>query len=151
MFTKEAEVLTKPYYEAIKKISKGKWKWKPKPRDYFLNPTGTICIIAKNGETTDYSWYNNHIMQHNLTFHNPKKIKLEDCIPLLPWERIEKVIKQAGYDEELYDMTEEDGEYIYVIWLGDCSEENATSFEGRGKSRQLAVMRAVIKLAKEAI
>ena len=139
MFTKEAQELAKPTTEAVKKISKGKWHWKPEVGEQFLKSGNELDLIINKNQKV---W--------------PKDI------PLLHWERIEQIVEGMGY--EVKEQKERSITQSAQCWI--CPTRNHPQATGKdlhdylkwrevntiiafGKTRQEAVMRAVVELAKE--
>lgn len=75
-------------------------------------------------------------------------VVVEDCMPILPWETLERVLEGVGYRVQVTKWIES-GEspslYIYECKI----HKNKTHIKVIGKTRQEAVMRSVIALAKE--
>lgn len=138
MFSKESIALTKPTVEAIKKISKGKWKWKPRTGQFVLyrgktglidnfcpNPYKSIDVLPESGE----------------------------FIPILHWEDdIERILEGMGYRirvEKYAESVFSPDKYVF-----ECKIDNKNKIDLlillMGETRQEAVQKAVIKLAKEA-
>jgi len=152
MFSKEIIALAKPCIEAIKKISKGKWEWKPERGELFGLPDlkyhpDNLGIYLY---TVDHTVFYYHIVKKKIV--ETQTGYLEYCIPLLHWERIERVLKGMGYCIFLTGNIELSTKYTVVI---GTTVEHIGLLEGKseikcfGKTRQLAVMRAVIELGKE--
>lgn len=153
MFSQETVKLAKPCIEAIKKISKGKWEWEPE--------VGEWCIV-KDKRVRRKGWDTRMglIVSVNLSIctiktENGLNYIIENCIPLLHWERIEEILEGMGYDVFLYDQdfgaSKTANKYEATIWKPapiDCQKEKPFT-ERRGETRQLALLRAVIELGKE--
>jgi len=150
MFSKETQALAKATVEAIKKISKGKWEWKPQFGDYVLwnNELWFFRCYAGLGQA----------LLHQVSESQVANIKA--CIPLLHWERIEEILEGMRYEvkEQRQSMSQS-----AQCWI--CPSHNHLEATGRdlnnylqwrqhhtltvfGKTRQEAVMRAVIELGK---
>jgi len=152
-FTKEAIALTPKTIEAIKKISKGKWEWKPE--------VGEWCIV-KDKQVGRKGW-NDRIGLITEVFPSIGTIKLETgltyitdiSIPLLHWERIEKILEGMGYRLTVgVDPGVKPFKTGFECWIGSQREvtqkyEQFVYLKGI-KTRQEAVQRAVIELGKEA-
>lgn len=179
MFSKEAQELAKPCYEALKKIAerqgekcsrcnglgtiysfgkevsacfichgtgkvKGKWKWKPEVGEWCLWKDKPYVIYEVEENIGPDIGYRDTRIAAPYDFHY---VMRKNLTPILHWEKIEEILKQLGYvltgDSWLGDT--------YNTWI--YSEHD--KFFGdplvmcNGKTRQLAVMRAVIELGKE--
>lgn len=127
MFSKEAIKLAKPCCEAIKKISRGKWKWKPKRYDLFTD--------KKAENVYRYGAYADELDM--------------DCVPLLHWEDdLEPILEKFGWDlwgmERTVPSSDGTGSLVVVI----LTKGKLIKY-GRGKDRQEAFQRVVIELVKE--
>jgi len=151
MFTKEAQELASKVYEAIKKISKGKWEWEPKAGG------GEWCIYNKKphlivgvGVGNDLWLRKSGIMCYMFEPDKRKKI-----IPLLHWERIEEILEGMGYRvymEEFYmdrSLKARKSAECKIYKYGEDLQGGTLLIKIEAKSCQLAVMRAVIELGKE--
>ena len=164
MFTKEAQELAKPCYEAIKKIAerkecptcvgyggtdlvkmpglcatmgkcptckgtgKVKWEGELEPRDEFIATDGSsrfVVSTCSGGVRDDYG------------YHWSTKL----ITPLLEWQKIEEILEGMGYDLLI-------GKHERIYGASVFQGKKCLSI-GDGKSRQPAVMRAVIELGKE--
>lgn len=144
MFTKEEQALTKPCYEAIKKISKGRWKWEPKVGEYFMHFTSVshskFYLITEVDKT--FVWFAMTVGGYGTAKHTD----LHNWIPLLHWERIERVLEEMGYYLKIWDTENTKIGSGYYVVIG---EKKSPITEDLGKTRQEAVMKAVIELEKE--
>ena len=114
-------------YEAIKKISKGKWEWEPQVGEWYISPMDIIHLIPERQELSkDYQ-------------------KL--CIPLLHWERIEEILEGIGLGFGVWRTFE--GVSLEMYWLEDNPNQDPCVIIEKAKSRQEAAYKAVIELAKE--
>ena len=114
---------------------KVKWKWKPKVGEWYLTPDDEVRCI---GDELDLESI-------------PIVVDLNPAyIPILHWEEIERVLEGVGYYVDTRKLTpygcghkELSVSEIYLI--------NSPDFisDGKGESRQEAVMQAVIKLGEE--
>lgn len=138
MFTKEVIVLVKTCNEAIEKISKGKWKWKPRTGQFVIykgkiglidnfcpSPYESIDVLPESGE----------------------------FIPVLHWEDdIERILeKKLGYRirvEKYAESMFSSDKYVFECKI-DNRNNDKIHIRLVAKTRQLAVMRAVIELGKE--
>lgn len=154
MFSKEAIALAKPCYEAIKKISKGKWEWEPEKGELFglpdleYHPDNLGVYLY----TVDYAVFYYHFIKKRIV--ETQTDYLEYCIPLLHWEEIEEILEGIGYEigiDKLTKITSEQEKHpdkfeVIIEKTGEIGgEENWIS----GSTRQLAVMRAVIELGMD--
>lgn len=150
MFTKEEIALAKPVYEALRKLG---WEWKPE----WLDP-----LLFTYGKYSEVYWFKCPDLSerfkgwiYTLTkdieetaLHIPQK----DCIPLLHWEKIEGILEEFGYEVEHSHHNRETCQRLekYVVEIWKPGDTLLTSYIcGYGKTRQEAVMKAVIELAKE--
>lgn len=140
MFTKEAQELAKPCYEAIKKISKGKWEWKPEVGEWCIgglyNPHLIVALADKYIFTITWG----------ITF--AFKQKAENYIPLLHWERIEEILEGMGYEVQITKPRHWSTDEM-LCDISKFGEIFLNHWNGNGKTRQEAVMQAVIELGKE--
>jgi len=134
VFTKEEIELTKPCYEALLKLG---WKgWKPEIGEWAIHKEHIFLITEA---------YNNiNIVECDHGCYLQK-----DCIPLLHWEKIEKILNRyvIGFTKDYTDGR-------YVVRIFNRKEGENTYLESPvcmevGTTRQEAVMRAVIELARE--
>ena len=121
------------WVEYLKKEKGGiacQYHWQPKIGEFFLTPDNEIRCIG------------DEVVLENM----PIIIDLNDKnIPILEWEEIEGLLQKAGYSIRLSDFgMAKDYNYRFEIW-GD----NGLQIQGHGKSRQEAVMKAVIQLGKD--
>ena len=149
MFTKETQELAKPCVEAIKKISKGKWEWEPEWGDNFILQNA-LCIFHYTEKDRVY-----FVVDTWKELQDRPSGYFDDVsVSLLHWERIEEILEGMGYDVFVIDQGSNGemlDEYVAEIWKPapvDCRKERPW-IDGTGKTRQLAVMRAVIELTKE--
>jgi len=142
MFTKTKIELAKPCVEAIKKIAQAKgkeWEWEPEIGDFFL-------FGKEMGIVVDEDWVNPHTFKGMCIDPEEKRgviniIYIERATPILHWEKIEKILEDWGC--------------VVIVYQGKCEiwEDDNTGMRLRirwgGKTRQEAVMRAIIKLGEE--
>lgn len=111
------------------------WQWQPKVGQAFVElhhqkPHFIRDVLVKEGYDTkvwDYFGRKFGVIKHKL-------------IPILPWEEIEEILEKARYRILIGHRIEQ----AYFCWiLGDKTAD------AWGKTRQLAVMKAVIALGKE--
>jgi len=143
MFTKTEIELAKPTYEAIKKIARAKrkkWEWKPEVGEWCIDENN-IMLIAEVDYITDdpENWYQIANGSYNWCTGSMY------VIPLLHWEKLEKIMEGLGCELDLKDFR---GSYSYFSARFWQNGVYATIPE-IGKTRQEAVMRAIIKLGEE--
>lgn len=151
-FTKEAQKLALPCYEAIPKIAKAvdkKWKWEPKVGEFGIKKLkGEIVLIIDVISSIDKIF----ILQIKPRYgaHLNESISLvfkDEVIPILPWEVIRDILQQWNYRvkidyEELYGIdyrcriAHRIKPYHYIC-IDHC------------KNWQTAVMKAAIALSEE--
>jgi len=141
MFVETEIDLAPKVYGAIKRIAKAKgkkWEWEPKVGDYCIDKFGgsVVFIYAIDGEEL--------YLSHGLTQYNTYANKKNKLIPLLHWEKLEKIMEKFGY--KMYVKFETIGGNHY-----QCGIRNGTAVLVLeiGKTRQEAVMRAIIRLGEE--
>lgn len=106
----------------------GGWNWEEKVGEWFLYPKN---LLGDMQLVTSVELYHLHAWGEDF------EISFKGLIPILHWEEIERVLEGMGYSVSVY---------------RDCcsiSKGNTPLVEADGKSRQEAVMRAVIKLGEE--
>ena len=155
MFSKEEVALAKPYYEAIKKISKRginpmtgapltvpEWEWHSRTGEFAITKENRDILLVTHLLAVAY-WQSPGFEFVNLRTNEKGSLPDCDCIPLLHWERIEHLLEGMGYELDVFKSVKE---HLFV-----CSVHRNSKIVlvVRAKSRQLAVMRAVIELRKE--
>jgi len=144
MFTKEVIETAKPCDNALRKLG---WKWKPQP--------GEWCIYKKNGEialVTDYypKTASNKYETVEVLFPPRENTRVEEFannfIPILHWEKIEKILEKAGYGIHISSSWEHALCQIFLTSTGK-GRRNVIVREG-GRTRQEAIIKSVIALAK---
>lgn len=173
MYSKEAIRLAKPFNEALEKIAerqerecpncagftikmvadhwglrtkrrpcptcngtgkiKGKWEWEPKLGEWYSiqleNQLPTLKLVTED---------NLDSVKQSKTWKR--------LIPILHWEEdIEPILKGMGCSLEFTDKGIIEN---YGAVISDRKNRTKAIFLGEGKTRQLAVMRAVIELGK---
>lgn len=129
--------LAKSNNEVLEKLG---WKWSPKFGEYviWLNQ---IWIVVKRMQNT----------LHLIRDDNEGGGALENCIPILHWEEIQRILEDIGYiitaewDKGL-------GYYSRIYTEREaCGDPDEKSFilEAVGKDYQEAIMRGVIELRKQ--
>jgi len=141
MFTKTEIELAPKVYEAIKKIAKAKgrdWEWKPKVGEWCIinNQKSTSLILLVDKEIEEMVQV---LINHTLSWQSKKNL-----IPLLHWEKLEKIMEGLGYYVILW------WDNWYKQWNCRIIKNEEDKFPSvRGKTRQEAVMRAIIRLGEE--
>jgi len=150
MFTKTEIELAQPVYEAIKRIAKAngkKWEWEPEVGDWFL-------VGEEIGVVIDEDKVNPLTFQGRCIHPDAKKniinwFYIHQVVPILHWETIEKIL----WDDYIFGVrrvyvyaTRTNAKYMCVISERDAVNEGV---RGKGRTRQEAVMRAIIKLGEE--
>ena len=159
MLTKEEIALVAPWNEAMKKISKGKWEWEPEEGNVFEYKWQEINgqykrVWHKKVEVVPFefqTWTDED--GRYMAFGEPPNYKtrrhyfLPNCIPLLHWEKIEEILEGMGYifQEPIRRCYGSEGFKCHCV----ISLKGRQAGWGWGKTRQEAVMRAVIELGKE--
>jgi len=126
------------------------YSYSPQPGEWVVNP----CVLNKSEPVLITSV--DKIGFHYATENGEDFCSTQTyskCIPILEWEEIDKVLEKAGY--EILVATKKCGNDERCVSIEKLSSDN----EGLlylpvtclcyGKSRQEAVMKAVIKLGKE--
>jgi len=151
MFTKEEIALAKATVEAIKKISKGKWEGKPEVGEWCIyKKNNEIALIVFHWPKTESNKYETLEVAFPLGTNRGIEEFADEFIPLLHWERIEEILEGMGVGYEVkidkWQGFEREGQNFRV-----SIRQNGVLMVGthRTKTRQLAVMRAVIELVKE--
>jgi len=123
--------LAKPCYEAIKKISKGKWEWEPEKWQGVIY-RGKVDLVL-------------HVLTPiYVDLLSKSGVFIKDLIPLLHWERIRKILKQCGYSFSITSGAS-GGEITVYANIGT----DRVYAKYHNNDLQLEVMRAVIELGKE--
>lgn len=119
MFTKQVIKLAKPCYEAIKIIAKSVGKVWKWEPEW-----GEFCIDSNKRIVLIWDIFPDapiiSVVPAPQANITPYNQQVKDCIPILHWEKIEQILEGLGYEIEIDRIP-----------------------------RKLAVMRAVLKLAKE--
>jgi len=84
MLTKETKELEKPCYEAIKKISKGKWEWKPEKWEMVVYENKVDVITGHSRSPV------------HVHLSSKPGVHIKDLLPLLHWERIREIMLYLG-------------------------------------------------------
>jgi len=146
MFTKEEQKLAPKVVQAIEKITQSagrEWEWKPEVGEWCIDENN-IMLIAEVDYITDdpeENWY--QISNESCNWC----IGSTDVIPLLRWEKLEEILEGLGFFLEVEKIGRKDCKCL--ILEGSGGPETECVAAGSGKTRQEAVMRAVIKLAKK--
>ncbi len=141
---KGREVWTDPCYNCMTAgTGKSSYSWTPQVGEWcstnrYIKPD-LCCLIV--GIRKD------EVRLHNRSF----RFKYKNVTPILSWETIEGILKQNKY------VIIFEGEYECEIWRAKqegklglyLTNDDILQVIGEGKSRQKAVMKAVIELGKE--
>jgi len=163
MFSKEAQALAKATVEAIKKISKDKWKWEPQRYDHFVLPTklmqdGIVWSFNKSNQKLTYLGSASDEAEINECIC---AVEYRYAVPFFHWERIEEILLRCPADGGCWNFYEPfkfipdiyRGKFqrwkVEYMWRYERTGVCPTKHWDWGKTRQLAVMRAVIELGKE--
>ncbi|KKN72824.1 hypothetical protein LCGC14_0406790 [marine sediment metagenome] len=110
---------------------KGKlsYSWTPQVGEFSLLE-GKVFLVKEKPYECGKSFYKLH----------------EDAIPILEWEVIEEILEKAGYELEIIrGKTSKE----FFIGIHSLDYHRVSRAMGCAKSRQQAVMKAVIELGKE--
>jgi len=150
MFTKTEKKLAPEVYRAIKRIAQAKgkeWEWEPEIGDFFL-------IGKEMGIVVDEDWVSLHTFKG--IYIEPKEKRgvvnifyIEKVVPVLHWEKLEKIMNSLGYCLileliEMYDIDMYDSGFQAVFWEKLSKKDNLCCLPVC-KTRQEAVMQAIIK------
>lgn len=124
------------------KISQ-RWKWEPKVGEWCIVSGKVHLITYVAGNYFEYAIGNNYGICARKDWKN--------VIPILHWEEIERVLEAIEYymivSHQLECPTGVKHGYYCTLWHKSWSDDKEIDYIG--KSRQEAVMRSVIALAKE--
>lgn len=139
---------------------KRKYVWEPKVGEFFLYPITPLMPYVKEKQTaifvctavTAESQGQECYLEYSFGGRLWKANK-QDCTPILPWETIEEILEGVGYRvstrKHIGNIMEPVG-YVECCIREFCSDVPLDPLvKCRGKSRQQAVMLAVIALGKE--
>jgi len=153
MFTKTEIELAPKTIEAIKKISKAKgkdWEWKPEVGDWIVEKeTKQVGIITEYSKKLQEVCY--MLLDKNKKFPPGTEVigcPVEDIMSLYHWEKLEKIMNSLGYYLTLEPVDIYNSGFRAVFWE-KLSEEDELPNSPVCKTRQEAVMRAIIKLGEE--
>jgi len=138
--TKGVIELVLPTYKALKKIIPG-WEWVPE--------RGEFAIRKQPSTLKPYLIEYEGFFEGCIETCNYGLVAKDNIIPILDWERIEEILEGVGYELEFrtgHRVDGKKGDKNYLCWLNIGKKVYATEF---GETRQLAVMRAVVRLGKE--
>ena len=125
---------------------KVKYKWQPKVGEWCIHKEGNMPshITGLFGDEINNSKYMRLILGVNAI-----EVSIEDYLPILHWEEIEGVLKQAGIGFDWFYPA--DGVEIEMWWKEDNPNQDPCVIIKliENESRQKAVMKAVIELGKE--
>ncbi len=116
--------------EPVNKVLEKFWSWTPRVGDYCLWGEAVLLIT----DVDDYILYISGIDMI-------EAVNVNQVIPILEWEVIEGILEKGGYASIIHEHKEGYHAGFYMI-------EKVTG-EEYGKSRQEAVMKAVIELGKD--
>lgn len=122
---------------------KGKWEWKPEWGDVFLL-VNSLCIF--NCFVDDRVCFITHTWEESQ--ERPIDYFEDAAIPLLPWEKIERVLEGMGYRLITSGFLGHFRIEIYSKNKKNIADQILISTSG--EDRQPLVMRAVIEMAKKA-
>ncbi|MHC1624720.1 MAG: hypothetical protein ACXQS2_01805 [Methermicoccaceae archaeon] len=152
MFTKTEIELAPKVYEAIRKIAKAKgkkWEWKPEIGDWFLLDdypyvvAGVLWYTIED-KVVDEPQPDDAISIVYVKSHTIQTEAHDNVIPLLHWEKLEKIMEKFGYFLDLdYDYHTP---FCCEIW---DSKQNLPVAFGYENTRQEAVMQAIIELSEK--
>jgi len=138
---------TRPHCVYCNGTGKVGYIWKPQESQTILcrKEIHTISLVGKH-----FLYY----LIPDQPLPRPTAIKPENCIPILDWEEIEKILEEVGYLLRLRGTPSGwipvQKWYCDVIILHrDAAQVRELNSLAVAKSRQQAVMLAVIALAKE--
>jgi len=141
MFTKEEIQLAPKVYKILENLG---WRWKPK--------MGEWCIYENNLRLITQVDANYIVRLKKVVWgFDEEWMEKSKVIPILHWEKIEKILEKRDYD--LYvDLNETLELYIppeghYAKFLN--YRDRSIWAEGVGKTRQEAVMQAVVRLGEQ--
>jgi len=151
MFTQEEIKLAPKVYEAIKKIAEAKgkeWKWEPEIGNFCRHKTWAgdeLFIVCRVFTRTV------NVVGESEDVYTAEPFML---IPILHWEKLEKIIEGFGYDVDIDkdSLNFDETKYFCVISTPHQTANKEIYWtpdgKGEGKTRQEAVQRAIIELAK---
>lgn len=152
-FTKEAQKLARPCYEAIPKIAKAlgkEWKWEPERYDLVLEGEAIFCVVEE-----DYGQFSEKVESPKLRKFwltngwNHFSVPENQFVPLLHWENdIEPILKGFGYKIEFGHFKGEFRVYFTNTKTG-ASWGYVDSLLIYSKTRQEAVMLGLLRLWEE--
>lgn len=114
------------------------WKWKPEIGQFSLS-NGKVYLITNIDD----------LGNDKLGVAYCAEVRKENVTPILSWETIERVLDGVGYNLHIglpSLIIKEAAKYRFQCNIGKDYEHKSS---GLGKSRQEAVMKAVIKLGKK--
>jgi len=146
MFTKTEIELAPKVYEALKKIAEKqgkKWEWEPEIGDWFLLNdypyvvAGVLWYTIAN-KVDNEPQPDDAISVVYVKSHTIQTEAHDNVIPLPHWEKLEEIMEGLGYI--LQGPFKDKSCFVARFGVKGWAE---------GKSRQEAVMRAIIKLGEE--
>ena len=136
MFSKAEIKLAPKVHKVLKKLG---YKWIPEEGEWGLTDYGEAVLIYRNVD--EKSKENCSLLANTETYGVTACIGPgyhEVGIPILHWEKIEEVLEKMGWSR--FQFTRWGNGVRVDIFLRE------QHIFGRGKTRQLAVMRSIIKL-----
>lgn len=132
-----------------------KYVWKPQVGEWVLFKD-ELCLISCINIWAIWTSQDVHSYNEDGTYAGStvmaERMFKKDCVPLLPWETIERVLREHGIQLELLRKPNKS----WLIWKHTCSLKTLEGYEKTFtvssewcNTRQEAVMLAVIELAKE--
>lgn len=117
------------------------YSWTPQVGEWCIRYKKASLIIDVD-ECGKKIWLDNYSQGR-------KPQESNEFIPILEWEVIEEILQKAGYNivVNYYSHLGSDSEYYCTIWKDEWKDEE--EIDGEAKSRQGAVMKAVIELGEE--
>ena len=108
-----------------------------------------FLIGREMGIVVDEDWMNPYTFEGRCIFPEEKKgitniLYIRDVIPLLHWEKLEEILESVGYFLEVEKLSHKNCECLILKGMDDPETECIAV--GSGKTRQEAVMRAIVIL-----
>jgi len=104
------------------------WRWEPERGDWFIGGGRLYLVtdIREKAKICDDTY--------------GLEIEADEVTPFLHWEKIEKILEDAGYNVIVY-------KGVCEIWKEDASGMRLV-FRKKDSTRQKAVMKSVIEITK---
>lgn len=122
---------------------KRKWKWSPVVGEQFIGKEGIPIVIAGIVDVPLVFGTENRRLQY-LSMDKVKEVFVKDITPLLPWERIRKILKQFGYS---FSITSGASGGQITVYGNVGTDKLYEKYHNNDLQRE--VMQAVIELGKE--